>query len=86
MLVMFIVYVAPGQNPALLLTEETLKDTQAQVMTTDQARKVGFEGLPAELGADVRVIVVNNRDKGRILNNLEASPAAARFSVHDIDA
>lgn len=85
MLALVIVYLAPGQSPAALLTKETLEDTKAQLMTVDEARKVGFDGLP-ELGADVRIIVVAARDKNRILNNLEASPAAARFSVHDVDA
>lgn len=86
MLVLFLVYLTPGADAGQILTRETLEDTQAQLMTPADARKVGFGGLPEDMPENVRVIAANARDKRRILNALEASPIVARFSVHDVDA
>ena len=46
MMVVFEVYVAPGADPASILSAETARETKAQVMTMDEAKKVGFSGLP----------------------------------------
>jgi hypothetical protein len=84
MLVLFVVHLAPGADASTLLTEQTLIDTQAQVMTADEARKAGFDGLPQELPPNVRLIAAHDRDRRRIVNGLEASPAASSFSVHEV--
>ena len=87
MLVVFEVYFAPGSDPDSVLTEETLRETQAQVMTPEDAAKVGFSGLaPAEDGVETRLIAVASKDQRWIQRALEASDAVARFRVHDVGA
>lgn len=81
---LFVAYLTPGANPSAILSAETVSDTSAQVMTPEQARGVGFGGLP-ELQGEVALIVVRTSDRGRILNSLEASPLVTRFSMHDVD-
>jgi len=84
MLVLFMVYLAPGTDPSTILTPQTLIDTQAQVMTADEARAAGFDGLPADMPANVRLIAAHDRDRRRIISGLEASPAVSNFSVHEV--
>jgi hypothetical protein len=85
MMVVFEVFVAPGSDPATLLTAETLRDTKAQVMTLDEARKVGFQGLPDPGEHEVRLIAVAKRDASWIHRALETCEAAARFRMYDVD-
>lgn len=47
MLHVFVATIAPGRDPDKLLTEETQQETQAQVMTPDEAAAVGFKGIAA---------------------------------------
>lgn len=85
MMVVFEVHLAPGADPSTLLTEETKRDTGAQVMTPDDARKVGFAGLPdPPPGTEVRLIAVAKRDQSRIQRVLEATDAAAGFRMHEV--
>lgn len=84
MMILFIAYLSPGGDRATILSQETLADTQAQVMSPSDARAVGFGPLP-ELPEDVALIACADRDKRRIMNGLEASPIVQNFSVHEID-
>lgn len=81
---MFEVYLVPGATGEGLLSQETLDDTLAQVMTKDQAEAVGFSGIP-EADEDRLFIVVARRDEKRIMNALEASHQVGRFAVHPVD-
>jgi len=84
--VMFEVFLAPGSSGAGLLTQETIDDTAAQVMTVEQAEKIGFSGLPADAEGRARLLVVVAKvDERRIQNVLEASPQIAGFRVHLVD-
>ncbi len=83
-MMLFVAHLTPGSDPSTILSAETVEDTGAQVMTPEQAKAVGFGGLP-ELPPNVALIVSRLRDKNRILNSLEASPAVAKFSVHEVD-
>jgi hypothetical protein len=86
MMVVFEVFVAPGSDPNTLITEETKKDTAAQVMTVDEARKVGFAGLPAPpAGVEVRLIAVRKVDAARVHRQLETNEGVASFRMHDVD-
>lgn len=86
MLVLFEVLVAPGQDPDQLLSEEVLRETQAQVMTLDQASALGFSGMqPDPKGREVRLVVVAPRDARFVQRRLEASAAAQGFRVHEVD-
>lgn len=84
MLVVFEVYVAPGADPDNLLSAEILRSTQAQVMTFDQARQVGFGGLPDPGDKVVRLVAVAKRDAPWIHRTLETSEAVGTFRVHEV--
>ena len=85
MMVVFEVFLAPGADPETLLTEETKRSTKAQVMTVEDARKVGFAGLPDYGDKVVRLIAVNKSDAPWIHRALETSGAVGRFSINDVD-
>ena len=85
MMVVFEVHLAPDAGPVELLSQETLQETQAQVMTLDEARKVGFGGLPAPpAGVDVRLIAVAKRDAGWVQKRLDANDAVGGYKVHEV--
>lgn len=84
MLVVFEVHVAPGSDPSQILSAETARETQAQVMTPEEARKVGFSGLPDTGNAVVRYVAVAARDKAWILRALETNEAVGGFKVHEV--
>jgi len=77
---------APGADPATLLSPEILKETGAQVMTLDEARKVGFAGLAEPPGGKVvRLIAVKKRDAPWIHRTLETNEGVGGFQMHDVD-
>jgi hypothetical protein len=84
--VMIELYLAPSASAEGLFTQETLDDTQAQIMTPEQAAAVGLQGLPDDPeGRSRLLVVVGKADERRILNVLEASPEVTNFRVHDVD-
>lgn len=86
MLAVFEVFLAPGGESRPLLTEEIARETMAQVMTYDEAVKVGFSGLePDPKGREVRFIAVRRRDAPWIHRALETNEAVASFRVHEVD-
>ncbi|MFO0756632.1 MAG: hypothetical protein U0359_09085 [Byssovorax sp.] len=85
MMVLFEVIVAPGSDPDTLLSPNVIKETMAQVMTPEDAKKVGFAGLPERPGQTVRFIAVAARDAPWIHRALETSDAVGTFARHDID-
>jgi hypothetical protein len=86
MLAVFEVYLVPGADGSELLSAETVRATAAQVMTLDEAQKVGFGGLPAPPpGKDVRLVAVAWRDRSWIHRALETSEAVAGFHVHEVN-
>lgn len=85
MMVVFEVFMAPGADPETLLSAETLRDTKAQIMTVDDARKVGFGGLRDYGDQVVRLVAVAKRDAPWIHRALETNEAVGRFSVNDVD-
>jgi hypothetical protein len=89
MMVVFEVHVAPGGDPNRILSAETLRETQAQVMTSAEAKKVGFAGLPeppfGHESHEVRLVAVAKRDAAWIQRALEANDAVGQFRVFDVD-
>jgi hypothetical protein len=85
MRVLFEVFLAPGADPSTLLSEETQRETKAQVMTIDDARKAGFQGVPDPQGKEVRLIAVARADAPWIHRVLEHSEAVGAFRMFDID-
>lgn len=84
-MVVFEVFVAPGADPTGILSADTIRETQAQVMTMEQAKKVGFGGLPDPGDKVVRLIAVSKRDAPWIHRALETNDAVGTFRVHDVD-
>ena len=86
MLVIYEVIVAAGRDADALLSDEVLRDTQAQVMTLEQARALGFSGAqPDAKGREVRLIAAAPRDARFIQSRLEASDAVQSFRAHQVD-
>jgi hypothetical protein len=86
MLSVFEVFLAPGASADRLLTEETKRETSAQIMTIDDAKKVGFGGIPDDPeGRERRLIAVAARDARWIQRALEANDAVASFRIHEVD-
>jgi hypothetical protein len=85
MMVVFEVFLVPGADPSALLSESLQKETSAQVMTLEEARKVGFAGLPDPGDKEVRLIAVIKRDAPWIHRMLETNEVVAGFKVHDVD-
>lgn len=86
MMVLFEVFLAPGADPSTLLTQETQRETNAQVMTIDDARKVGFQGVPdPPQDKEVRLIAVARRDAPWIHRVLETNAAVGAFRTYEID-
>ena len=86
MLTVFVVHVAPGADPQKILSDEIRRDTNAQIMTIEEAKQVGFSGLSIDTGGlEVRLIAVNSRDRSWIHRTLETSEAVARFEAHEVD-
>jgi hypothetical protein len=85
MMLVFEVHLAPGAGRTDLLSKEILRETQAQVMTPDEAKKVGFGGLPdTPADHELRFIAVAQRDAQWIQRSLEADDAVAGFKIHQI--
>jgi len=86
MLVLFEVVVARGQDPDNLLSPEVVAETQAQVMTLDEASALGFSGARADpQGLQVRLVAVAPRDARFVQSRLEANHAVASFRAHEVD-
>jgi hypothetical protein len=86
MLCIFEVKVATGHDPDALLSEEALRETQAQVMTLEQARAVGFSGARPDAGGhEVRLVAVAPRDSQFVQRRLEANDAVLSFRLHEVE-
>ncbi|PRP91619.1 hypothetical protein ENSA5_53790 [Enhygromyxa salina] len=84
--VMLEVILAPGAQVGELLTQETIEDTKARVMTQAEVEKLGFQSLAdGPEGCERRFIVVGRSDQRRIQNHLETLPRVTGFRVHDFD-
>jgi hypothetical protein len=85
MMAVFEVYLVKGKGQDDLLTPEVLRETKAQIMTIDEAEKVGFRGIEPVAGAgEVRLIAVVRRDAPWIHRTLEGNEAVASFRVHEV--
>ena len=50
---LFEVFLVPGSLGGEILSEETVRDTEAKEMTVEEAAQVGFEGIPDRPGTHV---------------------------------
>jgi hypothetical protein len=83
--VMFEVLLVPGARVDELLSEETLDDTKARLMTRAQVDATGFVGLEPDDGELRCFIVVRRLHERRIQNGLDAHSEVRGFRVHDFD-
>jgi hypothetical protein len=78
------VHMAPGVK-VFELSKELLEETQAQVMKPEEARAVGFDGLPpTPTDRAVFYVAVAQRDHRWILNALEADPNVSKYQMHEV--
>jgi hypothetical protein len=85
MMAVFEVYLARGKSGDDLLSAEVLRETQAQIMTVEEAEKVGFQGIqPVEGAGEIRLIAVTSRDAPWVHRSLEQNEAVASFRVHEV--
>lgn len=85
MLIVFEIHVQPGFDPETLLSDETREETQARVLTREEAERFGLRGLPEpHPGGEVRYVPVEARHRRWIERALEASVAVTGFDVHDV--
>jgi len=83
MIIVFEVHLAAARKGDTFLSEEAIAETNAQVMTTAEARAVGFEGIPDD--ENVRLVAVAKRDQGFVQGALERAADVTGYRVHEVD-
>ena len=85
MMHIFECHLAAGSDASTLISEETRRETQAQVMTQEEARAVGFGAIAeAKGGGEVRLVAVAARDTQWIHRVMERSPIVTSYKVHEV--
>jgi hypothetical protein len=85
MMHIFECHLVAGSDPSTLLSEEALRETQAQVMTPDEARAVGFARFAEpKPGAELRLVAVAARDSQWLHRVMERSPIVTSYKVHEV--
>ena len=83
---LFEVYLVPGAKAEQLLTQETLEDTKARIMTRPELEAEGFGGIKDDpRDRDRRYIVIRRSDHNRIANWLDTHQEVTGYQVHDFD-
>ncbi len=86
-MVVFEVYLTPGANPEELFTPETLKETQAKVMTLEEAQRAGLDGFQrSNHPGDLRLVLCDDREARFVHMRLEGSGIVSSFRGHEVDA
>lgn len=85
--VAFVVHVVKGVDPEELLSDETKKETQAVVMSLEDAGKMGFSatGVQVKPGMEACIIVVARRDSPWIARSLEQHDKVGGFQQIDVN-
>lgn len=85
--VAFVVHVVKGVDPEELLSAETKKETQAVVMSLEDAGKMGFSasGVQVKPGMEACLIVVARRDAPWIARSLEQHDKVGGFQQIDVN-
>jgi len=85
--VAFVVHTVKGVDPESLLTEETKRETQAVVMSLEDAAKMGLSasGLKPQPGQEIAIIIIAKRDAPWITRQLEAHEHVAGFHIVDVN-
>ncbi len=86
MLIVFELYVRPGFDPDVFLSEEAQKDTEARILTAREAESAGLSGLPEpDPGrGEVRYVLVNGRHRAWIERAVDSDPEVNGYKVYDV--
>lgn len=82
-MIVFEVHLAPGSDGEGLLSAEVLQETQAQVMTSSEAKAVGFEGFPDD--PNLRLVAVTEKDERWVEKALERAAQVTGYRAHRVD-
>lgn len=82
-MIVFEVHLTAGSDSSDLLSAEVLEETSAQVMTTAEAKAVGFEGFPED--ANMRLIAVADTHERWIEKALERAHNVKGYRGHRVD-
>ncbi len=82
-MLVFEVHVVSGGSDTPLLSDETLAETQAQVMSPSEARQLGFQGIPD--APNLKLVVVAPKDRRFMEQIFERTADVTGFRVHEID-
>jgi len=84
-MVVYEVFLQASADASKILSDEVLKETQAQVMTLDEAAAVGFSGLkPDPKGREMRLVAVAKRDAQWIQRALDANPDVTSYRLNEL--
>ena len=81
--IVFEVHITPGSGDQDLLSDEIRRETQAQVITAEEASAIGFEGLPDD--PNLRLVAVTREHAKWIEKALERAPNVRAYQPHEID-
>jgi hypothetical protein len=81
--IVFEVHITPGSGDQDLLSHEIRQETQAQVMTAEEATAIGFSGLPDD--PNLRLIAVSREHVKWIEKALERAPNVRAYQPHEVD-
>lgn len=86
-MVVFEVYLTPGANPDELFTAETVAETEAKVMTLEQAERAGLSGFQrSDHPGELRLVLCDDRQARFVHMRLEGSGIVSSFRGHEVDA
>lgn len=86
MLIVFELHVQADFDPDAFLSEEGRRETEARVLTREEAERAGLRGLPepTDPHGQVRYVLVNARHRRWIERAIDADARINGFDVYDI--
>ena len=85
MLIVIEVYVEMAADADALLSDEVRLQTNAKIMTLQQAEAAGFSGFQPQLdNGQYRVIKVEKPDSQWVLRSLENHASVIGYQVHEL--
>jgi hypothetical protein len=85
MLTVFEVYIQKTADAERLLSDETRLETNAKVMTLEQAERAGFSGFqPQRDKGQLRIVVVESDDARWIVRALEYNESVLGYQIHEV--
>ncbi len=81
--IVFEVHLTPGSDDSDLLSAEVRQETMAQVMTTTEAKAMGFSGFGDD--PNLRLVAVTEKDERWIEKALERAPNVTGYRAHRVD-